>query len=242
MIETGDINKTGGEKKRRILFAKILVIAVSLIIVLAAAMFVKLNHEQSKMQIIETQEIIPGIFAVSNDSVNFFLIKTGDKYIAIDAGANKGKTEKELKKLGISSDDVAGVYLTHSHYDHIGALSLFRNAIFFTGNEKLPKRVKIPVHHQILPDGGISELYEVTVEIIYTPGHTENSVCYLIDGKYLFVGDNLSLKDNKIGLFNSFFNKDNDVQGASIQKLSNIEGVQYIFSSHYGFTDNAVFP
>ena len=34
------------------------------------------------------------------------IIKSGDQYIAVDAGASKAATEDELRSLGISSDDV----------------------------------------------------------------------------------------------------------------------------------------
>ncbi len=60
--------------------------------------------------------------------VRTFLIKSDDKLILIDSGygiAEGGKTESVLKELGISSDDITDILLTHFDADHI--LGLARN-------------------------------------------------------------------------------------------------------------------
>ncbi len=46
---------------------------------------------------------------------------------------------------------------------------------------------------------------------------------------FLLVGDTLSLKDGKVRLFNSFYNRDDDVQKTNIKMLSIIEGVKLQF-------------
>ncbi len=227
------------EKKKYPIWAKILLVIITLAIMAGAGYFLKSKYEQSIMRPINTQEIIPGIFAVRNDFVNFYLIQNGESYIAIDAGADSSKTVNELEKFGISPDKVNAVFLTHSHYDHTGALSLFNNATVYTGNSGLSDRFNMSF--QTMSDGETVELSNLSIKCIYTPGHTSDSVCFLVDGKYLFVGDTLSLKDGKTGLFNSFYNRDDEEQKASIQALSKIEGVEYIFSAHYGFADGEVF-
>jgi len=78
--------------------------------------------------------------------------------------------------------------------------------------------------------------------VIATPGHANDSVCYLYDGKHLFSGDNFNLKDGKVGMFNSVYNKSDEQQERDIRKLSQLSGVEYVFTAHYGYTDSVVFP
>lgn len=219
---------------------KILLSVAAVLVIAGVGFFIKMKYEQSKMQPLNTQEIIPGIFVIKNDFVNFFLIKDGDKYIAIDAGLNSSKAQEELQSIGVSNDDVVAVFLTHTHSDHTGALSLFDNAVVYVGKDGIPGNFKVA--YEALSDGENVDVLNTSIQCISTPGHTNGSVCYLIDGKYLFVGDTLSLQNNKVGLFNSFYNRSDEVQATSIQKLAALSDIQYVFSAHYGFTDNAIFP
>lgn len=67
------------------------------------------------------------------------------------------------------------------------------------------------------------------IEGILTPGHTPGSMCYLINDKYLFTGDALSLKNGRIGEFNDFFNMDSEKALESIEKIKDLKNVEYIF-------------
>lgn len=189
-----------------------------------------------KMSILATQELIPGIFAVESGKSNFFLVKSGESYIAIDAGElNSKKAKNRLDRLGISSDDIAVVLLTHTDGDHTGAINLFGEATVYWG--ALSSET-----WETLTDGEAIEVLGMLVQCIYTRGHRKDSVCYLIDGKYLFSGDTLSLRGNHIKLFISDYNDSDEVQEEDIIGLSNIAGIEYIFTAHHGYTDNPVFP
>jgi glyoxylase-like metal-dependent hydrolase (beta-lactamase superfamily II) len=203
----------------------------------------KIEHEQHELLreiCLSTQELIPGIFVIKDDFVNFFLLKTDDKYIAIDAGLNTSNSREEISRLDIYTDDVVAVFLTHCHGDHIGALSLFSNATVYAG-ENILKTINKNLADRTMADGETKELAGISVQCVFTPGHTIDSVCYLVDNKYLFVGDTLSLHDNQVGLFISLFNDSDELQKDDIKKLAEMD-VKYVFSSHYGFTDKAVFP
>ena len=176
-----------------------------------------------------TGKIFSEIYTILSNRpyVNFYLLQIGESYMAIDAGADSVQTARELQRLDISANDVIAVFVTHSHYDHISALDLFGNATVYTGNSTLPN-----THHQIMRDGEIIELSGRSIKCIYTPGHTSDSVCYLVDGKYLFVGDSL---------INHLNNTDNELRKLSIEKLLELEGLEYIFSGHYGFMNERKF-
>jgi len=180
-----------------------------------------------------TGEIMPGLYAIrsggnGSPAGNFFLMQIGEKYIAIDAGGDAAQTEGELRKLGISADEVAAVFVTHADWDHIGSLDVFDGAIIYTGNTENSPFPDIP--HQIMSDGETVALSGMSVQCIYAPGHTVDSVCYLIDGKYLFAGD-------------AFFNPryDRDLHAISREKVLGIEGVEYVFTGHFGLFKNVRF-
>jgi hydroxyacylglutathione hydrolase len=63
-------------------------------------------------------------------------------------------------------------------------------------------------------------------------------LCYLINDKYLFTGDLLSIQAGKIGKFNEFFNMDTKTAIKSIDKIIHLPDCQYIFSAHYGYTND----
>ena len=221
------------KSKRKI----IIIAAISIVVLLLAAggsVFLIMNNEMKEMEALDNGEIISGIFAVRSGISNIFLLKSAEGYIAIDAGVNEAQAKEGLSQLGITSDIVSAVLLTHSHNDHIGALNLFDKATVYAA--------KSSIADIIISDGKFFEVDGIGVQVISAPGHADDSVCFLIDGKYLFVGDNLSLKNGVVGLFNSIFNKSDEQQKTDIQKLAGLRGVEYVFTAHYGFTDNAVFP
>ena len=222
-------------KKKLSIRKKILIFILTVVLVLGFMVAVAYWR-----YVYPTGNIMPGIYSIRthNNGMpmgNFFLLQVGEKYIAIDAGGNNAETEKGLKKLKISADDVIAVFITHAHWDHIGSLDLFYNAIIYTGNTESSAFPDIP--HQIMPDGKIIELSDISIQCLYTPGHTIDSVCYLVDGKYLFVGD-LFVTTN-----DSPFEKrhDKDLQLLYREKMLELENAEYVFTGHFGLFKNICF-
>jgi len=64
-------------------------------------------------------------------------------------------------------------------------------------------------------------------------------MCYLIDDKYLFVGDILGFDSKGIAkIAPNWLNEDTEMQKKTTVKFTKLPGVQYIFSSHGGYTDD----
>jgi glyoxylase-like metal-dependent hydrolase (beta-lactamase superfamily II) len=189
-----------------------------------------------KMCALSTQELIPGIFAVKSGIANFYLVKSGDSYIAVDTGELSGDLAvKELDSLGISSDEVVAVLLTHTHYDHIGAINMFDKATVYIGYDQSGS-------WESLSDGEVIEILGIQVQCFYASGHAINAACYLIDGKYLFSGDTLSLDGDHVKMFFSTYNLSDRKQKEDIIMLSKLEGIEYVFTAHHGYTDNPAYP
>jgi len=187
---------------------------------------------------------MPGLYAIRthNNGMpmgNLFLLQIGDSdnYIAIDAGGDITETATGLRKLGISANDITAVFITHSHWDHIGALSLFDNAIIYTGSTENSAFPDIP--HHVMEDGDIVKFSDadMSVQCTYTPGHTIDHVCYLVNGKMLFAGD-LFITTND-SPFEQRYDKDLQLEYREI--VLGLDGVEYVFTGHFGLFKDAGF-
>lgn len=229
-------------------------LGIGIAIVLVVAFFgwymIKASSETKKMSPAETGQIADSVYTIKESFVNIYLVKGNNGYIVIDGGNSVNGIKEGLIKLNISPDSVVAVLLTHTDDDHIKALSLFPKAsiyiskqeeklingetsrFLFFGNTLLGKS------YMTLEDNQILNLLNIKIQGILVPGHTPGSMCYLINDKYLFTGDALSLKNGEIGRFNQFFNMDSETAAKSMEKLVNLPSAEFIFTAHYGFTNN----
>lgn len=104
---------------------------------------------------------------------NCYVLKKDDKCLVIDPGDDYPKI-----KAVIGDSKIVGVLLTHSHFDHVGAL---RN---FLGKRSI----------KFFKRSNTQEMeYEVgpfKFSVIFTPGHSNDSITfYFEEDKIMFVGD-----------------------------------------------------
>ena len=146
----------------------------------------------------------------NNTSENTYLVfdeNTGNGLI-IDPGCSMEKTEKMINENNVN---VKYILLTHCHYDHISSLIPLKEktgALIVTGDRGninignpsvnlsvygLGYEINNIKSDKILSDGEVMELDTVKIKCIYTPGHTDCGVCYLIENE-LFCGDTLFLR------------------------------------------------
>jgi len=196
----------------------------------------KFLFQASKINALKTQEIIPGIYVIKTGFVNMFLIQSKDKFIAIDAGGNKEQVLEGLEELGISSSDIIGVLLTHNHFDHIAGLELFENATIYGRDEATSG-----MSFELVSDAQTFMIDEVEITPYYMEGHTKDSVSFLVNDKYLFVGDTMSLdKKGRAELFISKYNDSDELQKQDIVELSKLKDVEYVFTAHFGYIEGGV--
>jgi hydroxyacylglutathione hydrolase len=127
-----------------------------------------------------------------------------DDAIVIDPGAD---SDEIIGRLGELERKAHTVLLTHGHYDHIGAVQGLRDrygvqvmiheddADMLTNPEKNMSAlfldgVRMQDADRLLVDGDILRIAGMEVHVIHTPGHTQGSVCFLIENQ-LFSGDTL---------------------------------------------------
>ena len=226
-------------------------IIIGVLVLIAGGVFLKLKSAQSTLNPLETGKIIDDIFVIGDDYANMFIIKDSAQYIVIDCGAFPEIVAEEMKKLGINPNEVAAVFLTHTDADHTGSLDWFGKAKLYMSKEeeqmingKKSKSVWIPSNtisrtdYTLLEDREIIQTGNIKIEGILAPGHTSGMMAYLVNDQYLFSGDILSLKDGKIAPIPSMFNMDSKQALKSMEIIRHIPAVKYIFTSHWGYTDD----
>jgi hydroxyacylglutathione hydrolase len=228
-------------------------IAVLILLILAAGSFYlyKRGAEIDKMAPLDSREIASGIFAIKGGGyVDCYIVRVGNSIIAIDSGENRDNVRSELNKLGLDPLSVTAVFLTHTDSDHTGGLTLFPAAKVYISREEEQMingktsrffsliKNSLPTSYSLVADNQDIEVAGIKVHCILTPGHTPGSMCYVVNDEYLFSGDTLSLKDGEVRVFNEFFNMDTNREKESITKLSKLPHVRYIFTAHYGYSDN----
>jgi Zn-dependent hydrolases, including glyoxylases len=232
---------------------KIIIAAIAVVVCVLVIGFLlirsKLSAETAQMAPLATKPVVDGIFAVQDGTVNMFVIQKADDLIAVDAGMDAAVIAAELKKINIDPDRIKTVFLTHTDRDHVGSLRLYKNAkVYLSTDEEqmvtgkksrlLFFKNKVDVPYELVKDDQEITVGSIKVRGILTPGHTPGSMCYVIDDAYLFTGDTLSLKDGRVEPFNEFFNMDTETEKKSLSKLINLSGIKYIFTAHYGFSDD----
>lgn len=206
-------------------------------------------YQTRNMTHTETKQITDGIYSIYNKNSNAYLIKADSDYILIDAGDDADLFSKELARLNIDRGRIKAIFLTHTDNDHVAAVKLFPDAaVYISADEKqmidgsryrlLIFKNSLAAKHAALSDNQVVKINTAEIKCISTPGHTPGAMCYIYDNKYLFTGDLLMLKNNRVKPFNNFFNMDTKTSIQSIKKISSLAGIKYIFTAHYGYTDN----
>ena len=213
-------------------------------------MFLKLKSLQSSLNPLETGIIVDNILVVGDGFANMFMIQDSTQYIVIDCAGYPEIVEEQMKKLGINPNQVVAVFLTHTDADHAGALGLFDKSKLYMSKEEEQMingtRTKFlwfgnsisRTDYTLLEDRQTVQIGNLKIECILVPGHTSGTMAYLINDKYLFTGDILSLKDGKIAPIPAFFNINHAQAVENLNIIRNIPAAKYIFTSHWGYTDD----
>lgn len=149
---------------------------------------------------------------------NCYVIKDNNTCLIVDPGDDYNKIMKEVGDLKI-----LGVLITHSHFDHIGAL---RNFLSKRG-VKIFKKSNVEEKEYSIGN--------FNFEVIYTPGHSNDSISfYFRENKMMFVGDFI-FKDS-IGRCDLPTGSEEEMK-KSIDKILKYDKDIVLYPGHYDITD-----
>lgn len=234
-------------------FVRVILVLVGALLLAAGLLFISMPKPDGPRA-----EATSKIAGVLSPQMFAWVIRTEHGAALIDTGLDGGAAAilAELKRQGLSADQVHTVFITHGHADHTSGALVFNKAKVYAGRADIPlmrgteKPVKLPrlfsmmgsppaVPAEILPlEGGETiDADGVPVKVIHVPGHTDGSMMYLVR-EVLFTGDSLGGDNKSVGLAPSLFNKDNDQAKKSLEKLLDLP-FTLIADGHTGVTANA---
>jgi len=146
------------------------------------------------------------MFTVGMIQENCFLLRRdgSDRALIVDPGEEAPKLLAAIEQLGVQLD---GILLTHTHFDHVGAVAPIAKA---TGAEvwvpELEKQVLADIDGYVpwpqfgpfeswdaehtVSGGERLELAGLEIDVLFTPGHSPGHVTYSIpDEQVVFSGD-----------------------------------------------------
>jgi glyoxylase-like metal-dependent hydrolase (beta-lactamase superfamily II) len=157
-----------------------------------------------------SRDILPGLWRVGGGSwgvteslsseadCNVYLLVAGDARVLIDCGTLAGRPliEANLRAVGVSPDNLTDLLLTHSHYDHTQAASVWQDGrslrthlsaagadCLRRGEHRLVGYATVAPDYPFEPfhvdhdlrDGDTCSLGDVTLKVQSLPGHTPDS-------------------------------------------------------------------
>jgi glyoxylase-like metal-dependent hydrolase (beta-lactamase superfamily II) len=128
----------------------------------------------------------------------------------VDSSYNAGEIAHVLKSQNFK---LKYLFCTHGHSDHTAGNSELQSTF---GGQIIAHRLSAVGADVKVEDGDILHVGSVQVVVIYTPGHTVDGICLLVDGKKLLTGDTLFVGEcgrtdlsggNPKSLYDSLFHK-----------------------------------
>ena len=135
---------------------------------------------------------------------NMYLVGTGKTRWLIDAGSGMEKDLERLQQVMKMEkiDTLEGILLTHGHFDHVDGIHTIRTIWpsvpiwkYFPEKEDecsghLSNALASDWNIKGFFPGQILSGCNMEIQVLYTPGHTNDHVCfYLAQQKWLFAGD-----------------------------------------------------
>lgn len=134
---------------------------------------------------------------------NCYVISSGNECVIVDPGQGFLKAKEVITKRY----SVKAILITHGHIDHVDGIKYFNCPIYISKEEKnilsdsykslydyfdtVYPFLNMDFDFKNVEDEEEFELIGHKFKALKTPGHTNGSMCFLMDNKYLFSGDTL---------------------------------------------------
>jgi hydroxyacylglutathione hydrolase len=148
--------------------------------------------------------------------------------VVIDPSWDLEKLFEFLEKNKISAKYIIN---THTHFDHV------------LGNDQVAEFTKAAIiQHEkstLKNDGSVKEgetinVGQVELQVLHTPGHSEDSICLIVDKKYIITGDTLFV--GNIGRVDLPGSSPQDMYD-SLSRIAKLKDSLVVYPGHnYGIT------
>ncbi len=152
------------------------------------------------------------IIAITNNSINSYLIPIQDGWLMVDTGwpDTFAQLLQQLNQNNISVNEINYLIVTHFHPDHAGLVQILKDLgvnlimheyqipyinklnLFFKKNPKANYRDITSSNNIIVTEDESRELLKtigISGALISTPGHSDDSLSLVINDDCAFVGD-----------------------------------------------------
>ena len=145
--------------------------------------------------------------------------------------------ERPLNSLRENGFTLDGVFLTHTHHDHIAGVpklvESFQGIPIYVhpiDAKRLHAKFLSSVHP--LSDEETVKVGSLSIRVMHTPGHSAGECCYYFErgGKYVFTGDTLFIRD--CGR-TDFEDGSNDQMFESLQRIKTLPPETIILPGHH---------
>jgi glyoxylase-like metal-dependent hydrolase (beta-lactamase superfamily II)/rhodanese-related sulfurtransferase len=136
------------------------------------------------------------------------------------------KVERYLKLMEELDLRLVKAVDTHLHADHITGLGALRDRTHCV--TVMGEQSKVDVVSMRIADGDLLTIEGLSLEALHTPGHTDDSYCFLF-GDRVFTGDTLLIRGTGR---TDFQNGDSRAQWASLQRLLRLPEETLVFPGH----------
>lgn len=151
--------------------------------------------------------------------------------VVIDPSWDLEKIFQFLEKNKISAKYIIN---THTHFDHV------------LGNDQIAEITNAPIiqhekstikNDRSVREGEIINVGKMELEVLYTPGHSEDSICLIVNKESIITGDTLFVGNiGRIDLPGSSPENMYD----SLSRVSKLEGSLVVYPGHnYGITSTS---
>jgi glyoxylase-like metal-dependent hydrolase (beta-lactamase superfamily II) len=172
---------------------------------------------------------------IQQHSDNFSYIvadETAKEAAVVDSSFNASEIIKILKTKNFSLKYIIN---THGHSDHTAGnaelTSMFQTKIVAYKLSKVNFDVGVE-------DGDMLSVGEIPLKVIYTPGHTADSICLLVDNRNLLTGDTLFV--GECGSTDFAGGSSKNMYDSLFNKLLSLDDAVKVYPGHdYGITTSS---
>ncbi len=176
------------------------------------------------------------------DSANLYALD-GEPLVLVDAG-NDSTAFTDLARAGHPPFTIRRIALTHGHYDHaLGILDLLnryeslRGSLEVLMHEDGPATLQNLVREKggtirTIADGERLDLAGLSIEVLHTPGHTVDSVCfYEGESRTMFTGDTVLTVEGSLPMPDPAAGGSLAAYLASLRRLSTLD-IDFVCPGH----------